>query len=41
MLYLLLAIVTGAAMAIVLRIFRDPKGNRFGIILGNYLTAVV
>ena len=41
MLYILLGIVCGAAMAIVLKIFRDPKGNRFGIIIGNYLTCIV
>ena len=39
--YLLLAIVFSASMSIVLKIFREPKGNRFGIILGNYLTCIV
>lgn len=28
-------------MAIVLKIFRDQKGNRYGILLGNYLTCVI
>ena len=39
--YLLLAILCSAAMAIVLKRFKDPAGNRYGIILGNYLTCVV
>ena len=38
---LLLAIVSSASMALVLKAFREPKGNRFGILLGNYLTCVV
>ncbi len=41
MLYLLSAILSSAAMALVLRRFRDPAGNRYGIILGNYLTCVL
>ncbi len=40
MLYLVLAIVSSAAMAIVLKYFRNQEGNRYGILLGNYLTCV-
>ena len=38
---LFLAVVSSAAMAVVLRMLRDQKGNRFGVILGNYLTCIV
>ncbi len=38
---LLLAIVSSAAMALALKWFRDPKGNRYGLLLGNYLTCVL
>ena len=41
MLYLALAVAASAAMAIVLKCFRNQKGNRYGILLGNYLTCVV
>lgn len=41
MLYLLTAILSSACMALVLRRFRDPEGNRYGIILGNYLTCIL
>ncbi len=41
MLYLVLAIAASAAMAIVLKCFRNQEGNRYGILLGNYLTCVV
>ena len=41
MLHLLAAILCSASMALVLRCFRDPKGNRYGIILGNYLTCIL
>ena len=41
MLYLLLAILSSASMALALRLFRDPAGNRYGIILGNYLTCIL
>lgn len=41
MLYLVLAVAASAAMAIVLKCFRNQKGNRYGILLGNYLTCVV
>ncbi|MBQ7520100.1 MAG: EamA family transporter [Clostridia bacterium] len=39
--YLLLAILCSAAMSIVLKRFKDPAGNRYGVILGNYFTCVV
>jgi len=41
MLQLLLAVLCSAAMAVVLKCFRDTRGNRYGIILGNYLTCVL
>ena len=41
MLYLLSAILSSAAMALALRRFRDPAGNRYGILLGNYLSCVL
>ena len=40
--YLLLAIISSAAMSIVLKLFPVKEGmNRYAIILGNYLTCVV
>ncbi len=39
--YLIIAIVSSASMAVVLKIFRNQEGNRYGILLGNYLTCVV
>ncbi|SFQ37614.1 EamA-like transporter family protein [Lachnospiraceae bacterium XBB1006] len=39
--YLLLAVVSSAAIAIVLRLFQKESGNRYTILLGNYLTCVV
>ena len=41
MLYLILAVAASAAMAIVLKCFRNQKGNRYGILLGNYLTCIL
>ena len=41
MLYLLLAILSSASMTLALRFFRSRDGNRYGIILGNYLTCIV
>lgn len=41
MLYLILAALCSAVLTLVLKLFRNPKGNRFGIILGNYLTCVL
>ena len=40
MLFLMLAVISSASMTLVLKWFRDQKGNRYGIILGNYLTCV-
>lgn len=37
---LLLAIVNSAAMALVLRCFSAQRGNRYAILLGNYLACV-
>ncbi len=41
MLFLLLAILSSASMALALRRFHNPVGNRYGIILGNYLTCIL
>lgn len=41
MLYLGMAILSSAAMALALRAVRDPGGNRFGILLGNYLSCTL
>lgn len=41
MVYLLLAIASSAAMALVLKAFRAGRGNRYGILLGNYLTCIL
>ena len=41
MIYLLLAILSSSCMAIVLKALRSGEGNRFGIILGNYLTCIL
>ena len=41
MLYLVLAVASSAAMALALKCFREQQGNRYGILLGNYLTCVV
>lgn len=41
MIYLFLAALCSATLTLVLKLFRNPKGNRFGIILGNYLTCVL
>ena len=41
MIYLLLAACSSAALTLVLKWFRDPKGSRYVIILGNYLTCVL
>ena len=41
MLYLVLAALSSAVLTLVLRLFRDPKGNRYGLILGNYLTCMM
>lgn len=39
--YLIIAILSSASMAVVLKIFRKQEGNRYGILLGNYLTCVI
>lgn len=39
--YLILAIISSASLAIVLKIFRNQEGNRYGILFGNYLTCMV
>ncbi len=41
MLFLVLASFCSAVLTLVLKLFREPKGNRFGIILGNYLTCML
>ena len=41
MLYLFLAMLGSAAMSLVLKAFRNQRGNRYGIILGNYITCVL
>lgn len=41
MLFLILAILSSASMALVLKCFRNQTGNRYGILLGNYLTCIV
>ena len=41
MTYLLLATCSSAIMAIVIRIFQNSKGNRYAIILGNYLICIL
>ena len=41
MLYLVLAAFSSAVLTLVLKLFRDPKGNRYGLILGNYLTCMM
>ena len=41
MLYLILAILSSASIALALRFFRNPAGNRYGIILGNYLSCIL
>lgn len=41
MIYLLLAIISSASIALVFKFFGDQQGNRYGIIIGNYLTCIV
>ena len=40
-LFLITAIISSASLTVVLKIFRKQEGNRYGIILGNYLTCVL
>lgn len=41
MLYLLLAILCSASMAIVLRLNEKTSNNKYGILTGNYITCVI
>ena len=41
MIVLLLAMLSSASMALVLKLFREPRGNRYGLLLGNYLTCIL
>ena len=41
LLYLLLAVLAGSSMTIALRYFQKEEGNRYGLLLGNYITCVV
>lgn len=41
MFYLILAAMSSAVLTLVLKLFRAPEGNRFGILLGNYLTCML
>ena len=41
MVFLLIAIISSAAMSLALKFFRDQKGNRFGILFGNYVMCVL
>ena len=41
MFYLVLAMFGSAAISLVLRAFGEQGGNRYGIILGNYITCVL
>ena len=39
--FLLLAMICSACMALALRLFKTDENNRYGIILGNYLTCTL
>ena len=41
MIYLFLTVACSATMAIVLKVFHRQTGNRYGILLGNYLTCIL
>ncbi len=41
MLALLVAIFSSASLALALKYFRDQSGNRYGILLGNYLSCIL
>ena len=41
MIYLILAVLSSAAIALVFKFFGSGEGNRYGIIIGNYLTCIV
>ena len=40
MIYLLLGIISSASISLVFKFFGDQQGNRYGIIIGNYLTCI-
>ena len=40
-LYLILAIFSSASMTLALRFFQKTDGNRYGILLGNYITCII
>lgn len=39
--FLLLAIISSAAIALVFKLFGAQSGNRYGIIIGNYITCII
>ncbi len=39
--FLILAVISSAAIALVLKYFNSQSGNRYGIIIGNYLTCIL
>ena len=41
MIYLVLAIISSASIALVFKFFGSREGNRYSMILGNYLTCIV
>ena len=41
MIFLILSILSSAAMALLLRLFSKQRGNRYGLVFGNYLTCVL
>ena len=40
-LLLILAIICSASLTIALKIFRSEEGNRFAILLGNYISCII
>ena len=41
MIYLLMAILSSASIALVFKALGSQGGNRYGVIIGNYLTCIV
>ena len=41
MIYLIFAIISSATLAVVLKYFRHQEGNRYGLIIGNYLACII
>ncbi|MBR6224617.1 MAG: hypothetical protein IKR02_02695, partial [Firmicutes bacterium] len=41
MLYLLLAVISSASITLVFKALGSLGGNRFGVIIGNYLTCIL